>query len=64
MSTIVIKADKKSNKLLSELAKKLGGEVINLDDNQFEDIALGNLMDEQKTSRNSSRDEVMDLLGE
>lgn len=64
MSTIVIKADKKSNKLLSELAKKLGGEVINLDDNQFEDIALGHLMDEQKTSQNASRDKVMGLLGE
>ena len=28
MGAIIIRADKKSNKLLSELAKKVGGDVI------------------------------------
>lgn len=32
MSAIVIKADSKSNKILKELAKKLGGNVLPIDD--------------------------------
>lgn len=35
MSTILIKADKQSNKLLSELAKKLGCDVVDMKDEQF-----------------------------
>jgi hypothetical protein len=30
MSTILIKANKQNNKILAELAKKLGGDVIDL----------------------------------
>jgi len=37
MGAIIIKADKKSNKILSELARRLGGSVINLEDEQNED---------------------------
>lgn len=62
MSTILIKADKKSNKLLSELAKKLGGDVINLNDEQFENLALGVLMDSEKTGKKISREEVFKIL--
>lgn len=62
MSAIVIKADKKSNKILAELAKKLGGNVLAIDDNQYEDIALGALMDKEKTGRTVSRDEIMKKL--
>ncbi len=49
MSTILIKADKQSNKILSDLAKKLGGNVIDLKDDQFEDFLLGTMMDKVKT---------------
>jgi len=62
MSAIVIKADKKSNKILAELAKKLGGNVLAINDNQYEDIALGALMDKEKTGRTVSRDEIMKKL--
>ena len=64
MSAIIIKADKKSNKILMELAKKLGGDVFSIDDEQYEDIALGALMDKEKTGRTVPRNEIMKKLGE
>ncbi len=62
MSAIIIKADLKSNKLLSDLAKRLGGDVITLKDKELEDFALGILMNKVKTNENVSRDEVMKKL--
>ena len=62
MSTIVIKADKQSNKILSELAKKLGGNVYDLKDDQFEDLMLGMMMDSVKTGKTVSRSTVMKNL--
>ena len=62
MSAIVIQADPKSNKILAELAKKLGGKVLTIDDVQYEDIALGALMDKEKTGKVVSRDEIMRKL--
>ena len=59
MGAIIIKADKKSNKILSDLAKKLGGNVMNLEDEQFEDFALGSLMDSVKTGKIVSRESIM-----
>lgn len=62
MSTIVIKADKQSSKILSELAKKLGGNVYDLKDDQFEDLMLGMMMDSVKTEKTVSRSTVMKNL--
>jgi hypothetical protein len=59
MSTILIKADKQSNKILAELAKKLGGNVIDLKDEQFEDFMLGNLMDKVKTGKTVSKESIL-----
>ena len=59
MGAIIIKADKKNNKILSDLAKKLGGNVLNLDDDQYEDIALGSLMESVKTGKTVSRESIM-----
>jgi hypothetical protein len=42
-----------NNKLLFELAKKLGGDVIKPEDDQYEDFALGSAMDAVKTGENS-----------
>jgi S-adenosylmethionine/arginine decarboxylase-like enzyme len=39
MSAIVIKADNQSNKILKELAKKLGANVLNINDDQYEDLS-------------------------
>jgi len=62
MGAIIIKADKKSNKILADLAKKLGGNVIDLDDEQYEDFALGSLMDSVKTSESVNRETIMSKL--
>jgi hypothetical protein len=62
MGAIIIKADKKSNKILSDLAKKLGGNVMTLADDQYEDFALGSLMDSVKTGKSVSRESIMQQL--
>jgi len=56
MGAIIIKADKKSNKLLSDLAKKLGGSVIVPEDEQYEDFALGTAMDKAKIGELADRE--------
>ena len=62
MGAIIIKADTKSNKILSDLAKKLGANVLSVKDDQFEDFALGTLMNTVKTNENVSRDLIMKKL--
>jgi hypothetical protein len=62
MSAILIKADKKSNKLLTDLAKKLGGNVISLADDQYEDFAIGSVMDSIKTGKTIDRDLIIRKL--
>ncbi len=62
MSAIIIKADDQSSKILSDLAKKLGGDVIKLNDEQFEDFMLGSLMDSVKTGKVVSRESVIAKL--
>lgn len=62
MGAIIIKADKKSNKILSELARKLGGTVIDLEDEQYEDFALGTAMDDAKTGEIVEPDSIMRKL--
>ena len=59
MGAILIKADKKSNKLLPDLAKKLGGNVISLADDQYEDFAIGSAMDSVKTGNTVDRESIL-----
>jgi hypothetical protein len=62
MGAIIIKADKKSNKILADLAKKLGGNVISLADDQYEDFALGLTMDAVKTGETVNRESIISRL--
>ena len=62
MTAIIIKAGKKSSKILSDLAKKLGGNVVPINDEQYEDFSLGTLMDKVKTNETISREQVMKKL--
>lgn len=63
MAAIVIEStDKASLKLLSEMAKKLGGQVTSLDKDQTEDLLLGLLMKKEKTGKNVDRETVMKKL--
>lgn len=62
MGALVIKTDAKNSKLLSSLAKQLGGNAFSIDDEQFEDLALGHIMDSKKTNETVIRDKVMNKL--
>jgi hypothetical protein len=62
MGAILIQADSQSNKILADLAKKLGANVLSIKDEQFEDLALGSLMDSVKTNETVSRDLIMKKL--
>ena len=62
MSTILIKANKENNKILADLAKKLGGEVMDIHNVQFEDLMLGTLMDSVKTGKTVSRNGIFKKL--
>jgi hypothetical protein len=62
MSAIVIKADNHNTKILKELAKKLGADVLNINEEQYEDLALGLLMDRSKTGVTVSRETIMKKL--
>lgn len=62
MSTIMIKTDKQSSKILSDLAKKLDGNVVDIKDEQFEDFMLGTLMDSVKTGKTVSRNTIFKKL--
>jgi hypothetical protein len=62
MGAILIKADSQSNKILADLARKLGANVLSIKDEQFEDLALGSLMDSVKTNESVSRELIMKKL--
>lgn len=62
MAAIVIQADKKSNKILAELAKKLGASVIDLKDEQYEDLALGCAMEAIKTDETVDKETIIKKL--
>jgi len=59
MSIIMIEADAQSSKILSSLAKRLGGKVVGLTRRQYEDFLLGELMEKTKTKRTVSKSAVM-----
>ncbi|MEI6575634.1 MAG: hypothetical protein WCO63_05580 [Bacteroidota bacterium] len=62
MSAIIIKADNQNTKILKELAKKLGANVLTINEEQYEDLALGILMDKTKTGKTVSRESIMKKL--
>jgi hypothetical protein len=62
MSAIVINTDSKNSRILAELAKRLGGEVTPISDEQLEDLMLGSMMDREKTGKTVSKERIMKLL--
>lgn len=62
MDAIIIKADKQSNKLLLELARKLGASVFSIKKDQFEDLYLGQIMEKTKTGNLVSREDIVKKL--
>ncbi len=59
MSTFLINSDSSNTKLLLELAKKLGANVVSINDEQYEDLLLGNEMDKIKTNELVSKEEIL-----
>lgn len=59
MSTSLINSDSSNTKLLLELAKKLGANVVSINDEQYEDLLLGNEMDKIKTNELVSKEEIL-----
>lgn len=62
MGALVIKADQRSNKILKELAERLGANVTSMDEKQYEEFLLGSLMDAEKTGKKSSRSTILKKL--
>jgi hypothetical protein len=62
MSTLLIKTTPQSSLLLTELVKQLGGDVIAIKDEQFEDLLLGIMMDSVKTGQTVSKQSIMRKL--
>jgi hypothetical protein len=62
MSALIIRSDKTGNRLFRELAKKMGAEVLQVNDEQYEDLALGLMMDNSKTGQLVSKDLILKKL--
>jgi hypothetical protein len=62
MKAIVIKADNENTKIIRELAKKLGANVLKINEEQFEDLALGSIMNKVKTGKTVSRESIIKKL--
>lgn len=62
MGAIVIKSDSKSLKLIMEIAKRMGGQVAKLDDDQLEDFTFGEMLKEAKTGLSVNRETIMQKL--
>jgi hypothetical protein len=62
MDAILIKADTKINKILYKLAKDLGGKTISLNEEQYEDFALGFIMDKLTTNETVPKSEIIKKL--
>ena len=62
MGALVVKINRKNNQLISRLVKELGGDVLSINDEQYEDLALGNLMDDVKTNEDVDKDLVLKKL--
>ena len=62
MGAIVIKSDSKSLRLITEIAKQMGGVVSKLDNEQVEDFTFGEMLKEAKTGKTVSRETIMQKL--
>ncbi|MGJ3236731.1 hypothetical protein [Marivirga sp.] len=62
MSTILIKSDDETSRMLSELAKKLGSKVFDLADEKHEDLALAIAMDSVETGKEVSEEKILNQL--
>jgi hypothetical protein len=62
MSTLIINSDKISSKILAKHAIKLGAEVYSLNDELYEDFALGNMIRKAKTVKRVAKSTILKKL--
>lgn len=62
MSAIVIDSNPETNELIKTLAEKLGANVFELNEDELEDIALGKIINTEKTGKTIPRDQVFQLF--
>lgn len=62
MGALLLKADNESKRILLQLAKKLGAVTLNINNEHYEDLALGYLIDVVKTRETIDRVSVMKKL--
>lgn len=62
MGAIVIKGDKKSQKILKDLADHLGAKIHTMSDDEYEDFLLGAIIRDEKTKEKVDRDSIMKEL--
>jgi hypothetical protein len=59
---ILIKTDHKKKRLLTDLARQLGANVVTINDEQYEDFTLGLMMDTFKTGQSVAPGSVLKKL--
>ena len=62
MGAIIIKGNSENNEIIKALAQKLGSNVLSIKDEEFEDIAFGKMMEDEKTNELVTREEIMKKL--
>ncbi|MFO0361833.1 MAG: hypothetical protein ACK500_08385 [Flavobacteriales bacterium] len=61
---MIMQADDKSSKLLKELAKRMGARVTIVNEAQYEEFLLGQLMESVKTGKKVSKEAIFRKLRE
>jgi hypothetical protein len=62
MKAIIIRSDNKNIQIFSDLAKKLGADVVPITIGQYEDFVFGSLIDKATTGKNVSRNKILKKL--
>ena len=63
MAALIIKSKNPENlRLLAEIAKKMGDTAHTISLDEMEDLVFGEMMNEAKTGKTVSREEVMKIL--
>ncbi|GAB4453768.1 MAG: hypothetical protein OHK0036_16930 [Bacteroidia bacterium] len=62
MSTLVINTSSENIQLIKQLVKKIGGKVIDLNEEQLEDLLLGQMMNKVKTGKKVSKNIILKKL--
>jgi hypothetical protein len=64
MAAILIKSDNAENlRLLTDLARRLGGQATSVNAEILEDVMLGELINREKTGKKADKQKALKMLG-